>query len=376
MSDVLIRSFVNAEGAQINAPAPQAAEPRFAPESVDQLRRIAIEYMYAMAKVVWTANQRFDYSFNDASLIYEPGRTYVGMIYNNCRNGLEAFLDALDENGVYKLADNGWDTAPGNSCATSVRHAWQMISPDVEFLYSVDMMPCYDYSHVLPVGDIDWTLYDGKHTTNSILNNTDKNVILEAYAQAQPADGFMRYLDEKGGHALMVTLPPVVVRDDQGRIDPEQSFVFLTDQTNKINTLRSYPSTWKIDRQVSFEKAYTDGWLPVTTKELRQGNAPAPVFEVLRQPTAGSLEAGYPVDTVVRCNYCLVTLQAKLWDENAGGILLREAELHPYKREVPLNALAESLHMDDLPAGQYRLSVNARVGLGGAQLFEIVFSKV
>lgn len=372
MCNVLIRSYINAEGAQVEVPTVQASEPQFAPESVEQLRRIAIDYMYAMAKVVWTARQRIDYSFNNPSLIYEEGQSYVGMIYNNCRNGLENFREALDANGVYALEDIGWDTAPGNSCATSIRHAWQMISPDVEYQYSIDMMPYYDYSHVLPVGDIDWKQYDGKNTTNSILNNTDKQTIMEAYAQAQPADGFMRYLDT-GGHALMVTLPADVVRKEDGTIDPENSFVYLTDQNNKMNTFRQFPSSWKVDRQVSFEKAYTDGWLPVTVRELREGNAPAPVFEMLRQPTAGSLEAGCGVDSVVRCNYCLVTVRLELRCD--GGALVREAQLHPYKREVALGALAKDLHMEELPAGKYHLVANAQVGLGAAQLFDIEFSR-
>ncbi|MBQ8579146.1 MAG: hypothetical protein IJ448_00440 [Oscillospiraceae bacterium] len=369
MREVLVHSFVNESGTEIAVQEKKQPAKAVAPETAQQLRQIAVDYMYKMAKVVWTSNQRIDYSFNNESLIYEAGKTYVGMIYNNCRNGLEAFREALDEKGVYQLEDIGWDTAPGNSCATSIRHAWQMISPDVEYQYSIDMMPYYKDTGVQPIGDIDWTLYDGKNTTNSIVKNTDKNVILEAYALAQPADGFMRYLDT-GGHALMVTLPPVVVRNADGTIDPEASFVFLTDQNNKMNTFRDYPSSWKVDRQVSFEKAYTDGWLPVTVKELQEGNAPAPVFEISGQPTAAALAAGHGLAALVKSNYCIMTLRAELRRE---GQLLQEAQLHPYKREVSLENLAISLK--DLPAGAYQLSVSARVGLGGAELFNVDFSR-
>lgn len=369
MSEVLVHSFVNETGAETAAQEKKQPAKAFAPETAQQLRQIAVSYMYKMAKVVWTASQRIDYSFNNESLIYEAGQTYVGMIYNNCRNGFEAFCKALDEKGVYQLEDIGWDTAPGNSCATSIRHAWQMISPDVEYQYSIDMMPYYKDTGVQPIGDINWALYDGKNTTNSIVKNTDKNVILEAYALAQPADGFMRYLDT-GGHALMVTLPPVVVRTEDGNIDPEASFVFLTDQNNKMNTFRDHPSSWKVDRQVSFEKAYTDGWLPVTVKELCQGNAPAPVFEVSKQPTAASLAAGHGLCAQVKSNYCIMTLRAELRRE---GQLLQEAELHPYKREASLENMAISL--DALPAGEYHLSVSAQVGLDGAELFAVDFSR-
>lgn len=369
MREVFVHSFVNEAGEEVAVQEQKRPANACAPETTQQLRQIAVDYMYKMAKVVWTSSQRIDYSFNNESLIYEAGQTYVGMIYNNCRNGFEAFCKALDDKGVYQLEDIGWDTAPGNSCATSIRHAWQMISPDVEYQYSIDMMPYYKDTAVLPIGQINWDLYDGKNTTNSIINNTDKNVILEAYALALPADGFMRYLDT-GGHALMVTLPPVVVRNADGTIDPEASFVFLTDQNNKMNTFRDYPSSWKVDRQVSFEKAYTDGWLPVTVKELQEGNAPAPVFDVFKQPTAGALAADHGLAAVVRSNYCIMTLRAEL---RCAGKLLQEAELHPYKREVSLENLAISLK--DLPAGAYHLSVSARVGLDGAELFNVDFSR-
>ena len=374
MIEVLTRSYVNEAGEEIATHAiPKGG---VSPKSLEELRRIAIDYMKAMANVVWTAGSRIDYSFNNESLIYEPGQSYVGMIYNNCRNGLENFCEALNEDGVYRLEDVGWDTAPGNSCATSIRHAWQMICPDVEYQYSVDMMPWYPETHVQPVGDIDWSLYDGSNTAESILPNTDKQVILEAYAQAQPADGFMRYLGNKGGHALMVTLPPVVVRNADGTINAEESFVYLTDQNNKMNTFRQFPSTWKVDRQVSFEKAYADGWLPVTLKELRTGNAPAALFEVLRQPTAGALATGQFADTTVRCNYCLVTVQMDLRADNAEGSLLASAQLHPYKREISLQPLAQRLDLAALSVGTYHLSVRARVGLGEATLFEEVFTKI
>lgn len=373
MSEVIVHSFLNALGQEEPAQNVKRPQMQYAPQNAAELRQIAIDYMYDMAKIPWIANTRIDYSFNNASLIYEPGQTYLGMIYNNNRNGMEAFREALDEKGVYQLADIGWDTAPGNSCATSIKHAWQMISPDVEYQYSVDMMPYYPDTGVLPVGNINWSGYDGKNTTNSILKVTDKNIILEAYAQAQPADGFMRYLDN-GGHALMLTLEPLVVRQENGKIDSEQSFLFLTDQNNKMNTLREYPSSWKVDHKVSFEKAYCDGWLPVTVRELRQGHAPMPIFEVAGQPTRASLEAGYGLEMQVKSNYCIVSLVAELREKGADGSLLQAVESHPYRRELSLHTLEKRLNLKNLSPGEYCLSIRAKVGLGEAELLHVVFS--
>lgn len=321
-------------------------------ENLD-LRQIAVDYMKAMASVEWTATARIDYTFNSKSLIYEPGHKYLGMIYNNNRNGLENFNRALDAEGRYRLTDVGWDTAPGNSCATSIKHAWQLISPDVEFEYSVNMMPWYKDTHVLPIGNVSWDTYDGHNTTNSVLKMTDKNDLMEAYAMAKPGDGFMRYLDT-GGHALMVTLEPHVVRNSEGRIDAERSEVFLTDQNNLMNTRRAYPSSWKVDRAMTFELAYTQGWLPVTVKELVEGKTVIPVF---------SLETGLTAEeTELTSNYCMTTVSLTLMKDSGGAYAY--TVFHPYLRSVSLREQMEGLRKSVESGVAYRLRIEAEVGLG------------
>ena len=332
------------------------------PEYIENLdlRKIAVDYMKAMASVEWTATKRIDYSNVNKTLIYEPGQKYLGMIYNNNRNGLENFKMALDADGNYVLDDIGWDTAPGNSCATSIKHAWQLISPDVEYEYSINMMPYYAETHVLPIGRIRWDAYDGRNTTNTVLAATDINDLYEAYAMALPGDGFMRYLDT-GGHALMVTLPAKVVRREDGTIDPDLSEVYLTDQNNPINTRREYPSSWKVDRPLTFTKSYSEGWLPVTVKELVEGRAAAPVF---------SLKTGEKAeDTVLSCNYCLMTVALKLVGAD-GEPLTEPLVFHPYLREVALSEKIAALR--EKAGSAARLLLDAEVGLGKSA-FDIPF---
>ena len=80
---------------------------------------------------------------------------------------------------------------------------------DVEFNYSIDMMPVGSGKGMVSVGKIRWDLYDGKNTTESILKHTPTEDVLQSYAEAEPGDAMMRYLD-KGGHALLVTKPAKV----------------------------------------------------------------------------------------------------------------------------------------------------------------------
>ena len=82
---------------------------------------MVVDYMYAMANIQWTAGQQLDYSkYGAKNLVYESGQTYLGMVYNNNATGLEMFMSILDGNNNHIGTDAGWDTAPGNSCATSI----------------------------------------------------------------------------------------------------------------------------------------------------------------------------------------------------------------------------------------------------------------
>ena len=365
----------------VEEPAETVADPSFlpGPSLVDKygeyitsdeadLREMVVDYMYAMANIKWTAGIRLDYSsYASSSLIYEPGKTYLGMVYNNNQNGFEAFLDVLDENNNHIGTESGWDTAPGNSCATSIRHAWQQVSPSVDYSYSADMMPYYTSTGVLPVGDIDWSVYDGSNT-NSIVQQHDSQVIFQAYALMLPGDTLVRYLDN-GGHALMLTKNPTVVYNADGTIDMNSSYVYLTDQNNRLHNRREYPSSWEVDRAVTFASALADGYLPVTCAELQRGSTPTPTFELTLKPTVSAVQNG-TVKGTVKSNYFINTVRMEIL---SGDTLVVSAETHPYKKTCGFSSLGKQLNISDLPAGKYTLVITAEVAFGTQTLVVMEF---
>lgn len=335
------------------------------------LRQMVVEYMYAMANIQWTAGQQLDYSkYGATNLIYESGKTYLGMVYNNNATGLEMFKSILDGNNNHIGTDTGWDSAPGNSCATSIRHAWQQISTTVGFGYSADMMPCYRYSGVVAIGDIDWSVYDRTHT-KTVFEGNSRDVILEAYALTLPGDALVRHMGDKGGHALMITKAPTVVRNDDGSINMVDSYLYLTDQNNNLNNKREYPSSWTVDAKVSFSTALQEGYLPVTIAELRDGVTLIPTFEITGAPTAEAV-AGGTVGGTVKSNYCMNTVRVEI---RSGDAVAAQAAAHPYDTKFILSKLDGELNIAGLPAGQYTLVVTAEVGLGVETLVELTFTK-
>ncbi len=357
--------FASLQGCQSTVPAEKET---ITSQEVD-LRQMVVDYMYAMANIQWTAETRLDFSNYSASLVYEPGQTYLGVVYNSNGTGLEGFQAVLDEENRYIGTVTGWSSSPGNSCATSIEHAWQLISPNVEFQYCIDMMPYYENTGIVAVGDIDWSCYNGTNT-GSVISSNDRSVILEAYALALPGDALMRY-QNTGGHALMVTKEPAVVRNEDGSINMANSYLYLTDQNIRLHDRREYPSSWEVDRPVSFANALQDGYLPVTVAQLRDGASPVPTFEVSNAPTAESIAAG-TVKGSVRSNYCINTLQMEIF---SGDQVVASATAHPYERTYGFQNLAKKLNISDLPTGRYTLVITAEVGLGEKILVEETFSK-
>lgn len=369
MEKIIVKSILNGDGKRVRRPSPFRKEPRYMELDEAQLRRAVVDYMIEMASIRWTAEQTFDYSFNSKLLVYEAGKTYLGMVYNNGQSGQEAFLSALDSDHVYRLKDVDWNTAPGNSCATSIRHAWQLVSPEVEFNYSIDMMPVGSGKGMIPVGKIRWDLYDGKNTTESILKNTPTEDVLQAYAEAAPGDAMMRYLD-KGGHALLVTKKASVAHRADGTIDPDQSFMYLTDQNNLLNTMREYPSSWKIDRETSFSKALECGWLPLSIAAFGEERVSMPEVYLYGAPSKEALEAGTGFTGELKSNYCMTNVVIEILK---GKRIIVRQEVYPYAKFLKLKSVKNLPETDRLPAGTYELRLKVKAGLYFYEMPSVTF---
>lgn len=330
---------------------------------VGGLRQAVVDYMYAMANVQWTSNAYIDYTTTPgagANLKYEVGKTYLGMVYNNNRAGLEKFQSILVNGSIYNETDTGWQTSPGNSCATSIEHAWQIVSPSVEYEYSQDMNPILAQG-VLPVGDVAWGVYDATtKLTDPVVTATGETGMYEAYAKIYKGDAVVRYKNG-GGHAMMVTSDVHVIRKADGSIDPSKSYVLLTDQNNTINNARAYPSSWGYNVKTTFAKLYADGYIPVTCKELVENKCPIPAFRVVNASTSRDMSSCH-LRGILESNYNIMTVTANILD--AQGQIVKTAEDYPYTKTYDLANLSGVLSLGGLASGEYRLQITAKAGLG------------
>jgi len=355
---------------ETTAPAPTS----LIPKDFD-MRKTVSDYMRKMGLVEWTAKDTADYSSEwdiTKGLIYEAGKTYRGMPYANQQCGFEIFEAHLDENNVY-VGSTVFDDCYGNTCTTSIKNAWYLVSNTINFRYAIDMFPYPDKdTGVLPLGDIPWGEYDGKNTSKSVLKKTDKTTVFEAYSQLQLGDAIVYYHDNNG-HGRMVTGEVKTARNADGTINGDRSYVIITDQTSHFikNSDSPLPTHWNVDRKFSFADLYSDGYLPVTIRELKEGKAEEPEFKMLNKPIAKTFEGTKTFRGTVNSNYKLILATVSITDGNGNTVFTHTAT--PEGMNYDLTELNSLFDLKTLTEGSYTFSVKAAIGFGEFEVYSLNF---
>ena len=276
-----------------------------------QRRQTVVDEMYKMGTVEWTTSEILYYTSSAGaasthSNAYIPGRTYIGLPYNNCSGGYVRFLsimqDDLDDQGRYvtktglengvedeNSVDTGFTTYAGNDCATAVAWAWYSIAPALisnhgAYILSTSSMTPNAYSTpkygVLPVGNYQTiepnleaypAAQDARNTRTVIALNGGAQAMAEYYAKATRGDTLIYKntvltsdgtWDSDGGHARLLAYDPMIVRNYKGVIDLDASYVITheqgdglydcQDENGKYEQYNGYgvkQTSWRIDHK-------------------------------------------------------------------------------------------------------------------------------
>jgi hypothetical protein len=111
--------------------------------------------------------------------------------------------------------------------------------------------------------------------TTQIINHNGMEVMFESYAQMLPADGLF---SSPSWHVIMCSGKPVVVRDENGKIDPNESYALICEQA--AGGTQSDKNNYKqpngidmrplgtIDKKYTFMDLLNKGYIPFAIKEF------------------------------------------------------------------------------------------------------------
>ena len=304
------------------------------PENVQAIRKKVVDAMYDMCTVEWHVTEDLVHSctcqLSACHGVYNSRYTYYGLPYNHKSSSLARFKYCLNADKTifdwfYDLDSfDGFDIYIGTDCSSTVQQAWWTVSNSTD-IRNTTYLPAAMGRGTIAVGDYTCDFELKKETRDGVnayytaqyLEATDEQVMYESYAATRPGDAIVNKL-AAGGHTRMIAYDPVVIKDQDGKIDPTYSYVLTHEQGSTwTDDVKMEASSCKVDWKYTFAALYGDCYVPLTCEELLSGEM---------EPAEAKLEdscGGYSgmFTGTVRTNYHLDSVTLKITDSKGEEVL-------------------------------------------------------
>lgn len=297
--------------------------------TTDELRQMAVKAMRDMLTIEWCTPHFLMYNKVGAAsgktYTHAPGVTYAGLPYTNGDSAIWNWYEYYNtETGVLEFPGDGYalnDTL-GNTCTGSIMWGWATVCDSLDGNYNnFEMTKLHG---CIPLGAIwypDFIDTFADYSTALVIDDNGEDVILEAYALCLPADGLASYPQD---HGMMVIEPAHVVRNEDGSINADESYLIIQDQrggagdaayTQEVNGEKHYFSG-RVYAKFTFQQLLDQDYIPCSTAEFL-GLKPYTPREVTVTTTDGTGEVkdfnGF-VTATLNCSYPMCILRTVLVD--------------------------------------------------------------
>ena len=325
--------------------------------TVDEMRQAVLDFMYFNKTYLWTPDQTVNYIKNASGTadVMNQGQVYGGLPYVGVASGnvyrmmdyidpetglldMEKAIPALATKDTVAMADLKYF---GSQCSECVYWAWGRVMNSADYTWTADAVPGNDF---IILGDIQlpeierWSL---AYNTTQACKDNGEQTMFAAYAQLRKADGLVYWTT--AGHLVMAYSDPVVVYNEDGTINGDESYIHLIDQAQTWKTLTNdagdtFLHKNGINEKYTFTKLFNSSYIPFTFKEflgeatiqdttvsLVDANGAAYVDGTIRESDRAYIASGTPEsitwDTLfssrVKSNYGIVDVYVTLY--NASG---------------------------------------------------------
>lgn len=346
--------------------------------SEEELRQICLDFFRLQLTFQWTPKESFAYTITtyDKDRKFEAGTIYAGLPYQGSFGSGSLYLAMEYYDQKTGVLDNTGISGPelsqllGNHCTTSPYWAWTRVVNSTKKYSNAYMTKYYGF---LPVGDYQyetpqWT--EQVQNTKEACKQNGEQVMFEAFAQLEPADGILMFLGLSGNsHCRMVSASPVVVRDSDGAINGEESYILYMDQGSSLKDYTAADGSTvqlqgKVDQKATFAQLFDKGYVPFTFAEFVGTDPVEPSQVTLQLPSQvttddlllGTISSNYPI------SYLEVTLTDA--QDNQTYRVFTPADAIDIKEML----LGKSLSLSDitplLEQGDQTVTVQVRISTG------------
>ena len=291
------------------------------PENVMAVREKTVKAMYDLCTVEWRVPRDLVHTcycqLSGCHGAYSDQYTYYGAPYNHKSCSVSRINYCLNEDRTiqdwfYDLDSyDGFDIYIGSDCSSTVQQAWWAVSNSTNTGNTSGIPAAYGKG-TIAVGDYKCDFELKKETRDGVtktwtaqyIEATEEQVMLESYAAMRPGDAVVSHYKE-GGHTRMVATFPVIIRDQEGKIDPVYSYVLMHEQGSTwFDEEKMITSSCKTNEKYTFASLYGNAYVPVTCEELLTGELEPAEAQLLdgcggyAGMFTGKVQANYHLDYV------------------------------------------------------------------------------
>lgn len=292
------------------------------PENEAALRDAVVAKMYEIGTIEWYVDKDLihDCKCSQSACVgvYTTAYTYIGMPYKHGNGTYTSFTQYfLDENNyvqdwVWDMdARFGYDTYMGTMCTSAVETALWTVSNSIDAPIPQSFYPVYyPDNNCIPVGEGWWedvTNYNSgtAYTDVWVLNRTEQQYF-EDMALVRRGDVLNQGI-EAGVHTIMVASDPVIVRNQQGEIDGDRSYITTHEQAGGavIDDEKMTWTTFRLDKKRTFTSLRNAWWIATTIEEFVTGEMETPECAIVDGAdgklglTTGIVQANYFLESVL-----------------------------------------------------------------------------
>ena len=306
----------------------------------------------------------------------DEGIVYGGLPYISFGTGnVYRLMDYMDEsNGVVNMEDAGANPLLfGNQCANGSYVGWARVINSAPLIPTSNITEINDF---LRLGNYTYpnTLqeYNADYGTDEICRNNGENTMFESYALLKAGDGIVYFTS--AGHVVMISQDAVVVKNDDGTINADESYVLVIDQTPgwEKATAESgdfYTYQRNVDAKWTFRDLYKGNYLPFTFKEWT-GEDPIEETEVKFSHTGDTITESLLFSGKVTSIYYIFDIYAQIFDSKGNEVFkiasrtnrshAKELKFYRAGETVEMWGSLEKLKEDET----YTVKIYAQLGTG------------